>query len=590
MSIRNAPTANLRAAARHRRGAFAFGGVLAVFVLVAALSAQEKPETGTTYYVSPSGSDAAPGTSVSRAWKSIARVNRGSYRPGDKILFEAGKTFAGSIVFTPANTRGTAAPLTVGSYGQGRATIRSGKEHGLFAHNVGALHVVNLNLLGAVANSGAFGIATMNETSTALSDISIADVTIRGYTHAIFVGVGPAPARYRNLRVERVVAHDNGAGLSFFGRMHPGSAKSGGDYAMSDVYIGHSRAFNNTGFGATDLGYGIALMNAKDVTIEHTVVHDNGGDNLPPGAPPNGPSGILVYDGHKVTIQHNEVYHQRRDPDGPTDNAGIDLWATDSLVQFNYVHNNEGWGMILGAGDPANPNDPFPWPSERNTIRYNVFVNNARRLPSSRIPEQEGAQLLLFGPIKDFEIYNNTLYARNPAGPRPRVVKPEAMIGVSEAMISVVAVPPARLPEGIRLRNNIFVAEDRVRFIELPNLVVDARFERNAYIGGALANQVMWGQGTTFNTIAAWSRATGQERVRETFVGKLAASTALCAPHQGDARGLQLRPGSPLIDAGTDLRSHGLHVGTRDFFGNPIPSGGGFDIGAHEHRAEQGCR
>jgi hypothetical protein len=324
--------------------------------------------------------------------------------------------------------------------------------------------------------------------------------------------------------------------------------------------------------------------------IEHNVVHDNGGDNLPPGAPPNGPSGILVYDGHKVTIQHNEVYHQRRDPDGPTDNAGIDLWATDSVVQYNYVHNNEGWGMILGAGDPANPNDPFPWPSERNTIRYNVFVNNARRLPGSRIPEQEGSQLLMFGPIKDFEIYNNTLYSRNPAGPRPAVVRPEYMIGVSEAMVSVYVVPPARSPEGIRLRNNIFVAEDRVRFIELPNLVVGARFEGNAYIGGAPANQVTWGQGMTFNTIAAWSRMTGQERVQGAFVAKPVASTALCAARKGDAHGLQLRPGSPLIDAGMDLRSSGLNVGKRDFFGNPIPSGGGFDIGAHEHHTGQACR
>jgi hypothetical protein len=43
-----------------------------------ALSAQEKPEPGTTYYVSPSGSDTAPGTSVSHPWKSIDRVNQGA--------------------------------------------------------------------------------------------------------------------------------------------------------------------------------------------------------------------------------------------------------------------------------------------------------------------------------------------------------------------------------------------------------------------------------------------------------------------------------------------------------------------------------
>jgi hypothetical protein len=35
---------------------------------------------------------------------------------------------------------------------------------------------------------------------------------------------------------------------------------------------------------------------------------------------------------------------------------------------------------------------------------------------------------------------------------------------------------------------------------------------------------------------------------------------------------------SPAIDAGTDASN----MGTRDFFGNPIPFGKGYDIGAYE--------
>ena len=45
----------------------------------------------------------------------------------------------------------------------------------------------------------------------------------------------------------------------------------------------------------------------------------------------------------------------------------------------------------------------------------------------------------------------------------------------------------------------------------------------------------------------------------------------------------QLQQDSPLIDAGIDLRSlFGIDPGDRDFYGNPIPQGKGFDIGAHE--------
>ena len=45
----------------------------------------------------------------------------------------------------------------------------------------------------------------------------------------------------------------------------------------------------------------------------------------------------------------------------------------------------------------------------------------------------------------------------------------------------------------------------------------------------------------------------------------------------------RLTAGSPMIDAGLDLReTFGLDVGTSDFFGDLIPEGR-FDIGAHEY-------
>jgi hypothetical protein len=33
-----------------------------------------------------------------------------------------------------------------------------------------------------------------------------------------------------------------------------------------------------------------------------------------------------------------------------------------------------------------------------------------------------------------------------------------------------------------------------------------------------------------------------------------------------------------------------LDVGRRDYFGNRIPAGTGFDVGAHEYRAGDTCR
>ena len=46
-----------------------------------------------SYYVSPLGDDAADGRSPQTAWRTIDRVNGKNWNPGDRILFEGGKTF-----------------------------------------------------------------------------------------------------------------------------------------------------------------------------------------------------------------------------------------------------------------------------------------------------------------------------------------------------------------------------------------------------------------------------------------------------------------------------------------------------------------
>ena len=56
--------------------------------------------SGTTYYVSPTGNDANSGTSESQPWKSISKVNSVTYKPGDVIRFKAGGTWSGDIKAT----------------------------------------------------------------------------------------------------------------------------------------------------------------------------------------------------------------------------------------------------------------------------------------------------------------------------------------------------------------------------------------------------------------------------------------------------------------------------------------------------------
>jgi parallel beta-helix repeat protein len=85
--------------------------------------------TGTTYYVSPNGSDANPGTSPASAWQTVRRVDDAKLEHGDEVLFQAGATFSDEALMPGwgENTSGTsAAPIVFGSYGVGQATITQG--------------------------------------------------------------------------------------------------------------------------------------------------------------------------------------------------------------------------------------------------------------------------------------------------------------------------------------------------------------------------------------------------------------------------------------------------------------------------------
>src|SRR5574340_53159 len=87
----------------------------------ALLLASALPASATDYYVSPSGKDTNPGTSSATAWRTIAKLNGVSFAAGDRILFEGGQTFTGTLAFDRGDAGTEAGPITVTSYGTGRA-------------------------------------------------------------------------------------------------------------------------------------------------------------------------------------------------------------------------------------------------------------------------------------------------------------------------------------------------------------------------------------------------------------------------------------------------------------------------------------
>jgi hypothetical protein len=114
-----------RVLVRHRGQTSAAGGTKAPPAARISIAAP----TGTTYYVSPNGSDAQSGTSPANAWRTVEQVDRANLKPGDAVLFQGGATFGDDTLMpgwgeTASGT--SSAPITFGSYGQGQATITDG--------------------------------------------------------------------------------------------------------------------------------------------------------------------------------------------------------------------------------------------------------------------------------------------------------------------------------------------------------------------------------------------------------------------------------------------------------------------------------
>lgn len=80
---------------------------------------------GRTFFVSPSGSDAAGGRTPARAWRTVGRVNRARLRPGDAVLFAGGRTFADAPLLPQVSGR-PGLLVRFGSYGRRRARLPQG--------------------------------------------------------------------------------------------------------------------------------------------------------------------------------------------------------------------------------------------------------------------------------------------------------------------------------------------------------------------------------------------------------------------------------------------------------------------------------
>ena len=514
-----------------------------------------------TYFISPKGHDANSGTSPQSAWRSLARANSHRYSPGDTLLLEGGHTFAGGLYFHQGNLSGDGAPLVVSSFGEGRATIAAGTGYGFYAHNVAGIEIHNLNFQGSgYTRNTNHGILFYNDLpgDVKLPHVVIDQVEVSGFRKSgITLGAWNGNSGFRDARIIAAVVHDiDSVGINVYGEFD--HTKTG--YAHRNIYVGHCHVYNIYGLILPDKhsGSGIVLSDVDGGTIEHSVVHTSGMQNKNCG----GPIGIWAWDANNINIQYNEAYNMSAG--SGCDGGGFDLdgGVTNSVMQYNYSHDNDGAGFLIAQ---------FEWarPMRNNIIRYNISENDGRKNGYKGITlwvenHERGGNL-------DLLVYNNTIFADSAVAPSGGGVFFKS-----------------GGHQNVRFFNNIFYSRNGAPMVVATDTTMDVSFHHNAYYSEDGRYTFVWGNGR-YTSLQDFQAATRQETMNGRPTG-IVADPQLQAPGTAGTLGYpldrqtlrdrySLQRKSPLIGQGIAVPlPQPFAPAVQDMFGKAIPATS--DLGA----------
>jgi len=329
-----------------------------------------------TYYVdAKEGQDSNPGTAVSAAWKTLAKVNATAFQPGDRILFKSGCVWNGQLVLKTSGSDSN--PIQVGRYGAGTRPKLDGEgkvEDVIRLYNVEKIEIRNLELTNhgaaAAVRRGVHIFADNFGTAhhIAISGLYIHDVNgtngegDKGKDNGgiIFRTMGDkVPSRFDGLLIER----------NFIRSVDRSAIAAESFHAMRTHWFP-----------------------SVHVIIRDNLVDDVGGDGIVPWAT----EGVLV--------EHNIARHCNRR--AGSYNAGIWPWSTDdslfqlneaslthttldgegfdsdynsrnTLFQYNYSHDNEGGFMLICTPGERKKEENIG--NLGTVIRYNISRNDHTR-------------------------------------------------------------------------------------------------------------------------------------------------------------------------------------------------------------------
>ncbi len=512
-------------------------------------------EARSTYYISPDGNDNNGGNSPDDAWRTIDKLNAFDFAPGSKILFEGGKSFQGNLTLDSFDGNDPVKPVLISSYGTGKARILAGTGFGIYVHNTSGIRIENLILEGSGMDTNQdSGVHFFNDLSgdTKLDYVRITNLEVKGFRkYGIVIGAYNGNSGFNDVLIDNVKVNDIlDKGIASYGMF----SKSKTGYAHSNLIVRNAEVFNIPGYSkGAHSGNGIELADVQFSTIEFSTVYNSGQGNTNCG----GPVGIWYWDSDNVTIQFNEVYNMSSG--GGCDGGGFDLdgGVTNGIIQYNYSHDNDGAGYLIGQFTGARAMNNI-------IVRYNISENDANT---------NGGSVYLFNgdavsSMNNINVYNNTFYIKQ---------------GNYKGSAAVKLLEWKTIGGNINFFNNILHAENGAALVSVP-AGYSATFKVNLYHSPQTA--IINYHGKVYNSLDSF-RATGNEIHNKISVGLQKdpflqnAGTGTIIGFGNDLKkleGYKIKTDSPAKDMGIEISG----IGESDYFGNLPIRGNAQDIGAHE--------
>lgn len=519
-----------------------------------------------SYYLSVQGNDQAAGTSRSTAWRTLERLNRQILGPCDRIQLEGGGHFEGPLVIDSGERGSRECPISVTTYGEGRAIIIGGKNKpAVFAYNTEHIRISNLDLkairepnIKALENISGLEIVNDLSGNVQLKDITIDNIDVHGFSgYGILIDGNNGKSGFTHVRISKVNTSVNSrGGIEVRGQFD----RTSRGYAHHDIVVTDSISHDNPGldnplFGPT--GSGIVLSDVQNGRVERSEAYGNG---YRCNSLEGGPVGIWSWDSDRITIQNNYSHDNRTA--GRLDGGGFDLdgGVTNSLIQYNFSRGNDGAGYLFAQF-------PVARKFSRNAARYNVSINDGRR-------NNYGA-IYAFGKIDNSLIYNNTVYVDTPTTGMPPALH---LSKNSTAAMGIF--------------NNIFVVNGKdLLSADIEEGQQTLRMEANFFgnIGGKL--NLKWKDKvvhsfTEFKFVSNQEASIHRPELNQSATELFPSLAAISPNEMSSLRNAQLitvLTSDQLTDLGMDLKKmFKINTRSKDIRGYTSPSGAGYDLGAYE--------